>query len=95
MYLVMLSQKVQLKQKVADAFLDRFQLKPHEAEALKNSRNEPITEVHTNIYCTIFCTTLHRVKNLVIVYDLINAQSNRYPAPINTLPIKQSAQSNN
>ena len=44
--MVMLSQKVQLKQKVADAFLDRFQLKPHETEALKNSRNEPITEVY-------------------------------------------------
>ena len=40
------SQKVQLKQKVADAFLERFQLKPHEVEALKNSQNEPITEVY-------------------------------------------------
>ncbi|CAB3977772.1 conserved oligomeric Golgi complex subunit 6-like, partial [Paramuricea clavata] len=48
------SQKVQLKQKVADAFLDRFQLKPHETEALKNSRNEPITEE--------FFSALSRVK---------------------------------
>lgn len=44
-----LSQKIQLKQKVADAFLERFQLKPNEVEALKGSRNEPVTEVK----CTV------------------------------------------
>ena len=38
---------MQLKQKVADAFLERFQLKPNEVEALRGSRNEPITEVRT------------------------------------------------
>ena len=47
MRIFFVSQKVQLKQKVADAFLERFQLKPNEVEALRGSRNEPITEVRT------------------------------------------------
>lgn len=34
-----------MKQKVANAFLDRFQLKQHEVEVLKNTRNEAITAV--------------------------------------------------
>ncbi|XP_046853571.1 conserved oligomeric Golgi complex subunit 6-like [Xenia sp. Carnegie-2017] len=48
------SQKVQMKQKVANAFLDRFQLKQHEVEVLKNTRNEAITAE--------FFSALSRVK---------------------------------
>ena len=64
-YFNLFSQKVQLKQKVADAFLDRFQLKPHEVEALKNSRNEPITEVK---YAEV-------VRKVFISIDLFNNYS--------------------
>ena len=39
------SQRIQMKQKVADAFISRFQLKPEEAQALKGSRDSPISEV--------------------------------------------------
>lgn len=34
-----------MKETVADAFISRFQLKPDEAQALKGTRNGPISEV--------------------------------------------------
>ncbi|XP_048588822.1 conserved oligomeric Golgi complex subunit 6 isoform X2 [Nematostella vectensis] len=38
------SQKIQMMEKVADAFLSRFQLKQEEVEALRGARNTPVTE---------------------------------------------------
>ena len=40
-----LSQRIQMKETVADAFISRFQLKPDEVQALKGSRNGPLSEV--------------------------------------------------
>ena len=34
-----------MKETVADAFISRFQLKPDELQALKGTRNGPISEV--------------------------------------------------
>ncbi|EDO30832.1 predicted protein [Nematostella vectensis] len=41
---VKISQKIQMMEKVADAFLSRFQLKQEEVEALRGARNTPVTE---------------------------------------------------
>jgi len=38
-----------MKETVADAFISRFQLKPDEVQALKGTRNGPISEVHTKV----------------------------------------------
>lgn len=40
------SQRIQMKETVADAFISRFQLKPEETQALKGTKNGPISEVH-------------------------------------------------
>lgn len=40
-----ISQRIQMKETVADAFISRFQLKPDELQALKGTRNGPISEV--------------------------------------------------
>lgn len=37
-----------MKEAVADAFISRFQLRPEEAQALKGTKNGPITEVFPN-----------------------------------------------
>lgn len=38
-----------MKETVADAFISRFQLKPDEVQALKGTRNGPISEVNTKV----------------------------------------------
>ncbi|KAJ7384244.1 Golgi transport complex subunit 6 [Desmophyllum pertusum] len=50
------SQRIQMKETVADAFISRFQLKPDEAQALKGTRNGPISET--------FFEALGRVKEI-------------------------------
>lgn len=50
------SQRIQMKETVADAFISRFQLKPDEVQALKGTRNGPISET--------FFEALSRVKEI-------------------------------
>ncbi|KAL9964607.1 hypothetical protein ACROYT_G028269 [Oculina patagonica] len=50
------SQNIQMKETVADAFISRFQLKPDEVQALKGTRNGPISET--------FFEALGRVKEI-------------------------------
>lgn len=50
------SQRIQMKEIVADAFISRFQLKPDEVQALKGTRNGPISET--------FFEALSRVKEI-------------------------------
>jgi len=45
----LISQRIQMKETVADAFISRFQLKPDEVQALKGTRNGPISEVNTKV----------------------------------------------
>lgn len=50
------SQRIQMKETVADAFISRFQLKPDEVQSLKGTRNGPISET--------FFEALSRVKEI-------------------------------
>lgn len=50
------SQRIQMKETVADAFISRFQLKPDEVQALKGTQNGPISET--------FFEALSRVKEI-------------------------------
>lgn len=50
------SQRIQMKETVADAFISRFQLKADEVQALKGTRNGPISET--------FFEALSRVKEI-------------------------------
>lgn len=45
----LISQRIQMKETVADAFISRFQLKPDEVQALKGTRNGPISEVNAEV----------------------------------------------
>lgn len=42
-----------MKETVADAFISRFQLKPDEVQALKGTRNGPISEVCIMRSCSL------------------------------------------
>jgi len=43
-----------MKETVADAFISRFQLKPEEAQALKGTKNGPISEVLIKLFLCCF-----------------------------------------
>lgn len=47
------SQRIQMKEVVAGEFISRFQLTPEETQALKGTKNGPITEV----------SVIHPLKN--------------------------------
>ena len=54
-----------MKETVADAFISRFQLKPDELQALKGTRNGPISEVKKILLmlkCLLFLIFLLRPK---------------------------------
>ena len=55
------SQRIQMKETVADAFISRFQLKPEEAQALKGTKNGPISEVLIKLF--LCCSSF--IKNVI------------------------------
>ena len=49
-----------MKETVADAFISRFQLKPEETQALKGTKNGPISEVLIKLLLRIMMLKLRR-----------------------------------
>ena len=43
--------QLDLQAKIADAFLERYQLKPHEMKALRVSKDSIMTEVRIELQC--------------------------------------------
>ncbi|KAH3820573.1 hypothetical protein DPMN_122317 [Dreissena polymorpha] len=81
------SQKLQMKQQVADAFLDRFQLKPEEIKSLRGAKSGSLSQdffqslarvkqIHTD--CKILLRTNHQTAGLEIMESMALHQESAY-----------------
>ena len=81
-----------MKETVADAFISRFQLKPDELQALKGTRNGPISEVKILLLmlkCLLFLNFFLRGsrKYLVTSSVKLSVQCPLHPPPYNFIII--------
>lgn len=66
------SQKLQMKQLVADKFLDRFQLKPEEITVLRGTKSGSLTPVRKHLIPLPFKTLLKCLLENIITLLLLN-----------------------